>query len=74
MSSPRSHTELSHKHKAANKVHATLRAPVERTIARTKQWRILHHAQISPNRLSPVSAALPTPMAYTRKSLLALTG
>ncbi|MFE4582990.1 transposase family protein, partial [Streptomyces chartreusis] len=58
-------TELSGKHKASNKVHAGLRAPIERTIARIKQWRILRHARISPNRLSSVSAALLTLMIYT---------
>ncbi|MGW6257636.1 IS5/IS1182 family transposase, partial [Streptomyces sp. NPDC055085] len=59
------HTELSGKHKASNKVHAALHAPVERTIARIKQRRILRHARISPNRLPSVSAALPTLMIYT---------
>ncbi|MFF3404250.1 transposase family protein [Streptomyces sp. NPDC002659] len=61
----RTHTELSGKQEASNKVHAALRAPVERTIARIKQWRILSHARISPNKLSSVSAALPTLMIYT---------
>ncbi|MFD9226107.1 transposase family protein, partial [Streptomyces sp. NPDC060064] len=58
-------TELSGKHKASNKIHAALRAPVERTIARIKHWRILRHARISPNKLSSVSAALLTLMIYT---------
>jgi hypothetical protein len=58
-------TELSRKHKASNKVQAALRAPVERTIARIKQWSVLRHARISPNRLSSVSAALLTLMIYT---------
>lgn len=61
----RAHSELSGKHKASNKVHAALRAPIERAIARIKQWRILRHARISPNRLSSVSAALLTLMIYT---------
>lgn len=61
----RAHTELSDKHKTSNKVHAALRAPVERTIARIKQWRTLRRARISPNRLSSVSAALLTLMIYT---------
>ncbi|MFG2634881.1 transposase family protein [Streptomyces sp. NPDC048362] len=56
---------MSRKHKLSNKVHAALRTPVERTIARIKQWRILRHARISPNRLSSVSAALLTLMIYT---------
>lgn len=60
----RAHSELSGKHKASNKVHAALRAPVERTISRIKEWRILRHARISPNRLSSVSAALLPLMIY----------
>ncbi|MEU9057285.1 transposase family protein [Streptomyces sp. NPDC048384] len=58
-------TELSDKHKASNRVHAALRAPVERAISRIKQWRIFRHARISPNRLSSVSAAILTLMIYT---------
>ncbi|MFF3404576.1 transposase family protein, partial [Streptomyces sp. NPDC002659] len=58
-------TELSDKHKASNKVHAALRAPVDRTIARIKQWRILRHPRISPNRLTSVAAAILTLMIYT---------
>ncbi|QCX82412.1 Transposase DDE domain protein (plasmid) [Streptomyces sp. YIM 121038] len=57
--------ELPDKHKKSNKVHAALRAPVERAISRIKQWRILRHARTSPNRLSSVSAALLTLMIYT---------
>ena len=59
------HTDLSTKHKASNKVHASLRAPVERTISRIKQWRIFRHARNSPNRLSSVAAAILTLMIYT---------
>ncbi|MGW1617334.1 transposase family protein [Streptomyces sp. NPDC002285] len=62
---PTQSPQRSGKHKASNKVHAALRAPVERTISRIKQWRILRHARISPNRLSSVSAALLTLMIYT---------
>ena len=61
----RPNTKLSDKHKASNTVHAALRAPVERTISRIKQWRILRHARISPNKLTSVSAALLTLMIYT---------
>ncbi|MFD5513821.1 transposase family protein [Streptomyces sp. NPDC127051] len=61
----RADTELPDKHKKSNKVHAALRSPVERTISRIKQWRILRHARISPNRLSSASAALLTLMIYT---------
>ncbi|WP_406346871.1 transposase family protein [Streptomyces sp. NBC_00648] len=42
-------TELSDKHKASNKVHVALRAPVERTISQTRQWRVLRQARISPS-------------------------
>lgn len=58
-------TELPDKHKKSNKVHAALRAPVERTISRIKQWRIFHHARISPNRLTSVAAAILTLTIYT---------
>ncbi|MFD5514137.1 transposase family protein [Streptomyces sp. NPDC127051] len=58
-------TELPDKHKKSNKVHAALRAPVERTIPRIKQWRIFRHARISPNRLTSAAAAILTLMTYT---------
>ncbi|WP_331718638.1 transposase family protein (plasmid) [Streptomyces sp. NBC_00289] len=58
-------TELPDKHKTSNKVHAALRAPVERTISRIKQWRIFRHARVSPNRLTSVAAAILTLMIYT---------
>ena len=61
----RPNIELPRKHKASNKVHAALRAPVERTISRIKQWRIFRHARISPNRLTSVAAAVLTLMVYT---------
>ncbi|MFD3947912.1 transposase family protein [Streptomyces sp. NPDC058579] len=58
-------TELPDKHKKSNMVHASLRAPVERTISRIKQWRIFRHARISPNRLTSAAAAILTLMIYT---------
>ncbi|ANZ21601.1 DDE superfamily endonuclease [Streptomyces noursei ATCC 11455] len=58
-------TELPDKHKKSNTVHAALRAPVERTISRIKQWRIFRHARISPNKLTSVAAAILTLMIYT---------
>ncbi|MFI9825537.1 transposase family protein [Streptomyces sp. NPDC052013] len=58
-------TELPDKHKKSNKAHAALRAPVEPTISRIKQWRIFRHAEISPNRLTSVAAAILTPVIYT---------
>lgn len=58
-------TELADKHKKSNRVHASLRAPVERTISRIKQWRIFRHARTSPNRLTSVAAAILTLMVYT---------
>ncbi|MEU5307086.1 transposase family protein [Streptomyces noursei] len=57
--------ELPNKHKKSNKVHAALRAPVERTISRIKQWRIFRHARISPNKLMSVAAAILTLTIYT---------
>ncbi|GGX62239.1 hypothetical protein GCM10010324_03700 [Streptomyces hiroshimensis] len=58
-------TELPDKHKRSNRAHAALRAPVERTISRIKQWRIFRHARISPNRLTSVAAAILTLVIYT---------
>jgi hypothetical protein len=58
-------TQLPDKHKKSNKIHASLRAPVERTISRIKQWRIFRHARISPNRLTSAAAAILTLMVYT---------
>jgi len=58
-------TELPDKHKKSNRVQASLRAPVERTISRIKQWRIFRHARISPNRLTSAAAAILTLMIYT---------
>ncbi|WP_406190801.1 transposase family protein [Streptomyces sp. NBC_01017] len=57
--------ELPDKHQASNKVHAALRAPVERPISRIKQWRICRHARISPNRLASAATAILTLMIYT---------
>jgi hypothetical protein len=36
------------------------RAPVERGVARLKSWRIFRKARCSPNRMSPISAAVLT--------------
>ncbi|MCC2280974.1 transposase family protein [Streptomyces sp. ET3-23] len=58
-------TELADKHMKSNKVHAALRAPVERTISRIKQWRIFRHARTSPNRLTSAVTAILTLMIYT---------
>ncbi|MER7960220.1 transposase family protein [Streptomyces sp. NPDC096030] len=52
-------------HKTSNKVHAALRAPVERTISRIKQWQLFRHARISPNRLTSAAAAILTLTIYT---------
>jgi hypothetical protein len=67
-------TELSDKHKASNKVHAALRAPVERTISRIKQWRIFRQARTRPNRLMSAAAAILTLMTYTRKRAMESRG
>jgi DDE superfamily endonuclease/Helix-turn-helix of DDE superfamily endonuclease len=57
--------ELCDKYKKSNKVHAALRAPVERAISRIKAWRIFRHARISPNKLTSVAAAILTLTIYT---------
>ncbi|WP_328623203.1 transposase family protein [Streptomyces sp. NBC_00354] len=51
-------SELHKKHKKSNRVHAALRAPVERAISRIKAWRIFRHARNSPNRLTSAAAIL----------------
>ncbi|MGW2421415.1 transposase family protein [Streptomyces sp. NPDC001709] len=59
--------ELPDKHKASNKVHAALRAPVERTISRIKHWRIFRHAGTSPNILTSAAAAVFTSWSTREK-------
>lgn len=53
------------KHKRFNKVHARLRAPVERAFARLKSWRIFRHARCSPNWLTSAVAAILTLTVHT---------
>ncbi|MEU3133340.1 IS5/IS1182 family transposase, partial [Streptomyces sp. NPDC006854] len=36
------------------------RAPVERSIARLKSWRIFRRARCSPNRMTAIAAAILT--------------
>lgn len=57
--------ELPDKHKRFNKVHARLRAPVERAFARLKSWRIFRHARCSPNWLTSAAAAILTLTVHT---------
>ncbi|MBB4893148.1 hypothetical protein FHS39_002179 [Streptomyces olivoverticillatus] len=57
--------ELTEKLRRFNKVHARLRAPVERAFARLKSWRIFRHARCSPNWLSSVTAAILTLTVHT---------
>jgi hypothetical protein len=57
--------ELAEKHMKSNKVHARLRAPIERVFSRIKQWRIFRHARVSPSRMSSIAAAVLTLMVYT---------
>lgn len=53
------------KHKRFNKVHARLRAPVERAFARLKSRRIFPHARCSPNWLTSAVAAILTLTVHT---------
>ncbi|MDQ1005925.1 hypothetical protein QFZ82_000410 [Streptomyces sp. V4I23] len=44
-----------------NRTLSAARAPVERSVAQLKSWRIFRRARCSPNRLSSISAAVLTP-------------
>ncbi|MDX3533561.1 transposase [Streptomyces sp. MB09-01] len=46
--------------RTVNRALSAARAPVERSVARLKSWRIFRRARCSPNRLSSISAAVLT--------------
>ncbi|WP_284434126.1 transposase family protein, partial [Streptomyces sp. TUS-ST3] len=43
-----------------NRTLSAARAPVERSIARLKSWRIFRRARCSPNRMTAIAAAILT--------------
>ncbi|MFH9554529.1 transposase family protein [Streptomyces sp. NPDC017435] len=52
------HRDLTPTQRTINRALSAARAPVERSIARLKSWRIFRRARCSPNRLSSISAAV----------------
>ena len=52
--------ELTPTQQTVNHALSTARAPVERGIARLKFWRIFHRSRCSPNRMTPIAAAVLT--------------
>jgi transposase len=49
--------ELTPTQRTVNRALSAARAPVERSVARLKSWRIFRRARCSPNRLSSIAAA-----------------
>ncbi|MFF9158243.1 transposase family protein [Streptomyces sp. NPDC014846] len=54
------HQDLDATQRTINRALSAARAPVERSVARLKSWRIFRRARCSPNRLSSISAAVLT--------------
>ncbi|MEV7129400.1 transposase family protein [Streptomyces sp. NPDC093260] len=54
------HQDLNPTQWTINRALSAARAPVERTVAQVKSWRIFRRARCSPNRLSSISAAILT--------------
>ncbi|WSG28429.1 transposase family protein [Streptomyces europaeiscabiei] len=48
--------ELAPTQRTVNRALSAARAPVERSVARLKSWRIFRRARCSPNRLSSIAA------------------
>ncbi len=54
------HRDLTTTQRTINRALSAARAPVERSIARLKSWRIFHKARCSPNRMTVIAAAILT--------------
>ncbi len=54
------HQDLNPTQRTINRALPAARAPVERSVAQLKSWRIFRKARCSPNRLSSISAAVLT--------------
>ncbi len=52
--------DLTTTQQTTNRVLAAARAPVERSIARLKSWKILRRARCSPNQMIVIAAAILT--------------
>jgi hypothetical protein len=63
------HQDLNPTQRTINRALSAARAPVERSVARLKSWRIFRRSRCSPNRMSVIAAAVLTPERATLKTL-----
>ncbi|MEU4359627.1 transposase family protein [Streptomyces virginiae] len=54
------HQDLNPTQRTINRALSAARAPVERSVARLKSWRIFRRARCSPNRMTAIAAAVLT--------------
>ncbi len=54
------HQDLTETQRTINRALSAARAPVERSIARLKAWRVFRRARCSPNRMTVIAAAVLT--------------
>jgi hypothetical protein len=54
------HQDLTATQQTINRALPAARAPVERSVARLKSWRIFRRARCSPNRMSVIAASVLT--------------
>ncbi|MGX1218839.1 hypothetical protein RKD42_000098 [Streptomyces ambofaciens] len=54
------HQDLTATQRTINRALSAARAPVERSIARLKSWRIFRRARCSPSRMTVIAAAVLT--------------
>ena len=54
------HQDLNPTQRTINRALSAARAPVERSVARLKSWRIFRRSRCSPNRMSAIAAAVLT--------------
>jgi hypothetical protein len=63
------HQDLNPTQRTINRALSAARAPVERSVARLKSWRIFRRSRCSPNRMSVIAAAVLSPERATLKTL-----
>lgn len=54
------HQDLTATHRTINRALSAARAPVERSVARLKAWRVFRRARCSPHRMTVIAAAVRT--------------
>lgn len=54
------HQDLTATQRTINRTLSAARAPVERSVARLKSWRVFRRARCSPNRMTVIAAAVLT--------------